>query len=280
MIAYLNGAFLEKEKIFISPDDRGFLFADGVYDVIRAYDGRLFQTEAHLRRLERSLRELRIHGLEVDDMHELAQKLIHDNHLSAGDAIVYIQVTRGAARRTHVFPDPPPPPTVYAFAAPYRTPPEDLKRGVKVLLVPDNRWSRCDIKTVALLPNVLARQRAQEAGAQEAVFVRDGAITEGTHTNFCAVFDGGLVTAPKSQYILPGITRQVVLDLCHKLDIPIKQFPILEEKLALAEECMLVGTTVEITPVNKIDGRKVADGKPGPITRRLQQAFYELTHPE
>jgi len=144
MIAYLNGAYLAKEEILISPDDRGFLFADGAYDVIRAYDGRLFQTEAHLRRLERSLRELRIHGLEMDDLGEVAQKLIHDNRLVAGDAIVYIQVTRGAARRTHVFPDPPVSPTVYAYAAPYRTPPEDLKRGVKVLLVPDNRM--CQVR--------------------------------------------------------------------------------------------------------------------------------------
>jgi D-alanine transaminase len=276
MIVYFDGRFLPKEEVRVSPDDRGFLFADGAYEVIRAYQGRLFKTEAHLRRLERSLRELRIAGLDVEGFGAIGHELIERNELRRGDATLYIQVTRGVAPRRHAFPEEPTPPTVYLVASPFRPSPEKWEHGVGIILVPDIRWSRCDIKALALLPNVLASQEAREKGAGEAVFVREGMITEGAHTNFCAVFDGRLVTHPTGQHILSGVTRQVVFELCAELQIPYRESPIGEGALADASEAMIVGTTVEITPVVRVEGRKVGDGIPGPLTRKLQQAFRAL----
>jgi D-alanine transaminase len=277
MIAYLTGDYLPKDRIHISPDDRGFLLADGAYEVIRAYRGRLFKLDAHLERLARSLHELGIGGLDVASLGQVADRLVRDNGLTGGDASVYIQVTRGAGPRSRPFPDPPIAPTVYGAASAFAPPTQQQQAGIKIALLPDIRWARCDIKSISLLPTVLAAQRARELGVDEAVFVRDGAITEGTHTNFAALLDGMLVTPPRSQYVLAGVTRQTVLELCRELGIPFEEFPILEHWLDHARECMLLSTFLEVMPVVEIDGRSVGDGRPGPITRRLQQAYAELT---
>ena len=277
MIAYLTGDYLSQDQIHISPDDRGFLLADGAYEVIRAYRGRLFRLDAHLERLARSLHELGIGGLDVASLGQVADRLVRDNGLSGGDASVYIQVTRGAGPRSRPFPDPPIAPTVYGAASAFSPPAEQQQAGIKIALLPDIRWARCDIKSISLLPTVLAAQRAKELGVDEAVFVRDGAITEGTHTNFAALLDGVLVTPPRSQYVLAGITRQTVLELCRELGIPCEEFSILEHRLDHARECMVLSTFLEVMPVVEIDGRPVGDGRPGPLTRRLQQAFAELT---
>lgn len=276
MISYFNNRFLPKDEIKISPDDRGFLFGDGVYEVIRSYSGKLFHIDAHLRRLERSLSELRIIGVDVANLRDIAEKLLERNDLRAGDATVYIQITRGVAPRKHSFPDGETAHTIYLSASPLQPARQEMENGVKVILLPDIRWARCDIKSIALLPNVLANQQAKEKGAGEAVFVRDGAVTEGSHSNFCAVFDGELVTFPKSNYILSGITREVVLNLCRELNIPIREFPVFERDLPRADEIMLLGTTTEITPVVQVDDWRVGDGKPGPVTRKLQKAFRQL----
>jgi D-alanine transaminase len=276
MLVYFNGRFMPKEDVCLSPDDRGFLFADGVYEVFRSYKGRLFRAESHLARMVRSLRELRVAGPDAETLGDIAGQLIQVNDLADGDAAVYIQVTRGAAPRRHAFPGPDVPPTVYAFAYPIQRSQERWDNGVKVILVPDIRWTRCDIKSIALLPSVLASQRAQEAGADEAVFVRDGAITEGAHTNFCAVFDGQVVTYPRTHYILPGITRQVVSELCRDLGIPFREYPVLESRLRQAGELMILGTITEIVPVVQVDDWPVGDGKPGPVTQSLQRAFCEM----
>jgi D-alanine transaminase len=280
MIVYLNDQFIPKEEARISPDDRGFSFADGAYEVIRAYSGRLFKIQEHLTRLERSLRELRIIAPDTQALSEVATQLLHHNRLQDADALFYIQVTRGVATRRHPFPDPGTPPTVYASASLFRQSRERWECGIKAILVPDIRWARCDIKSVALLPNVLASQQAREQGANEALFVRDGVVTEGAHTNFCAVFDGQLVTHPRTNRILAGVTRQVVLDLCRALDIPVRETPVLERQLREASELMITSTTVEITPVVQLDDWRVAGGEPGPITTRLQAAFRELVSAE
>jgi len=276
MITYFNGEFLPKEAVRISPDDRGFLFADGAYEVIRAYEGNLFKLTAHLQRLENSLNGLRITAPDTKELQDVAVQLIESNDLASGDAALYIQVTRGVAPRTHAFPPGDIPPTVYMSAWPFHAAPERLEHGVRVILVPDIRWSRCDIKSVALLPNVLASQQAKESDAYEAIFVRDGIVTEGSHANFAAVFDGQLVTHPKTNHILPGITRQVVLELCEELDLPYRESPISETELRGAHELMLLGTTTEVMPVVQVDDWPVADGQPGPATRTLQQAFRQL----
>jgi D-alanine transaminase len=280
MIVYFNDRFIPKEDVRVSPDDRGFLFADGAYEVIRSYHGRLFKAEDHLRRMRRSLRELRIVGPDADSLGDIAGELIQVNDLGDGDAAVYIQITRGVGPRRHSFPDPDReiPPTVYVSAYPIQPPRKKWEDGVKIILVPDIRWARCDIKSVALVPNVLASQQAKERGAEEAVFVRDGAITEGSHTSFCAVFDGQLTTCPKTNYILAGITREVVLELCGELGIPFREFPIFERKLREADELVILGTTTEVMPVVQVNDWRVGDGKPGPITRKLQQAFCEIAY--
>jgi D-alanine transaminase len=277
MIAYFNGSFMLQEEVKISPDDRGFLFADGAYEVIRSYQGKLFKAEEHLKRLSRSLRELQITQPDMENLREIAEQLLERNDLKIGDATVYIQVTRGVAPRKHSFPDEKAPPSVYLSVSPFKPPQEKSETGVKIILVPDIRWARCDIKSVALLPNVLASQQAKERGAEEAVFVRDGAITEGSHSNFAAVFSGELVTCPKTNYILGGITREVVLNLCRELGIPFREFPIFEKELQKADELMILSTTNEVMAVVQVNDWRVGNGKPGPITLKLQKAFREIT---
>jgi len=276
MIVYFNGCFLPKEDVKISPDDRGFLFSDGVYEVIRSYRGTFFHLDWHFQRLDRSLRGLQINSITSKHLLGIAERLIADNHLEHNDALIYIQITRGAAPRKHAFPTETVSPTVYASASSIQVSPEKWERGVKIILLPDHRWTRCDIKSVSLLPNILANQKAKENGAEEAVFVRDGAVTEGSLSNFAAVFDGKVFTYPESYYILSGITRRVALDLCRHLDIPFAEYPVLEKDLKDADEVMLWGTTAEVLPVVTIDGWTVSDGKPGPITKQLLKAFREL----
>ncbi len=277
MIGYLNGNYLHREEIKISPDDRGFLFGDGVYEVIRAYRGKFFRAEEHLARLRRSMRELEMVDIDTENLHQVAQELLNRNGLEKCDATVYIQVTRGVAPRQHAFPDYTVHPTVYFSVSPFKAPLHKFETGIKIVLVPEIRWARCDIKSVALLPNVLANQRAAENGAEEAVFVRDGVITEGSHSNFCAVFDGELVTHPKTNHILAGITRHVTLNLCGELGILVEEFPIFEKDLLQADEAMILSTTNEVMPVVQVDKWKVRDGKPGQITLKLQRAFRSLT---
>jgi D-alanine transaminase len=204
------------------------------------------------------------------------EKLLRENRLDKRWAVVYIQITRGVAPRSHPFPDEKTPVTVYAYAAPFDLPERDLERGVRVILIPDNRWLRCDIKSVNLLPNVLASQTARENGAKDVLFIRDGAVTEGSYTSFGAVFDGTVVTYPDSHYILPGVTRHVVLDLCAQLKIPVEKYPVMANRLPTADECMLWGTTTQVMPIVQVDETPVGNGKPGPITRKLQKALSEL----
>ena len=273
MIVYLNGAFMPKDEVRISPDDRGFLFADGAYEVVRAYNGRLFRLSDHLLRFQRSLREIRIDPPEIDDLTAIAHELVERNDLRTGDATVYLQATRGAAPRKHVFPPAGTPPTLYATASPFYPAADRWENGVAVILVPDIRWTRCDVKSIALLPNVLASQQAREQGAAEAVWVRDGFVTEGAHTNFCALLGSTLVTHPADRHVLNGVTRRLVLELCSGLGIPTREERIAVSDLGSAAEMMLVGTTVEIQPIVQVDAWSVGDSLPGPITRRLQAAF-------
>ena len=271
---------MAKSAVALSPDDRGFLFGDGIYEVIRSYGGSLFHLDAHLDRLARNLREIRIDpaaaGIEEESIHdtfgEIARELVLRNRLETGDSLVYIQVTRGPAPRSHAFPEAGVP-TVYACATPFDPPAARMECGARVILVPEARWGRCDIKSVALLASVLAGQEAVERGADEAVFVRDGVITEGTRSSFCAFFDGRLVTHPVNNRILAGVTRGVVLDLCGELGVTVREEPIRESALPRADEMSICGTTSEVTPVVCVDGRDVGDGKPGPVTRKLQRAF-------
>jgi D-alanine transaminase len=276
MQVFLNGDFLDATEAKVSVDDRGFLFADGVYEVIRVYDGRPFLVEPHIQRLRDGLAALRIDTAVANRVMPAAERLLDENGHRTGDVIVYAQVTRGAAPRRHSFPPADVSPTVYVSTRSFAQHPAlYFDEGVAAITVADTRWSRCDIKSVSLLPNVLANQQAKDAGAFEALFVRDGIVVEGSHSNLIGVFDGVLVTYPVCNYILGGITRRLVLDLARELAMPVREGAILQEQLVLADELFLCGTTTEVMPVTVVDGRPVGAGDPGPITRRLLQAYRE-----
>jgi D-alanine transaminase len=277
MLVYLDGSFLPKEEAKVSVDDRGFLFGDGVYEVTRAVRGELFEEERHWTRLQAGLRDIAIPATSIDRgrLREIYQHLLRENDLHETDATVYLQITRGVAPRAHPFPVPAVPPTIYAFAAPFNIPMELRREGVSAITHPDIRWSRCDIKTINLLPNVVARQRAVEKGAWEAVLVRDGAVTEGAVTSVFGVIAGELRTYPKCNYILPGVTRDVVLDIAADLNIPVREKPIFVEDVGQLEELFLTGTTTDVQPIVKLDGRPVGDGARGKIVEALQHALME-----
>jgi D-alanine transaminase len=276
MQVYLDGRYIDKADALVSVDDRGFLFADGVYEVVVVYGGRPFLMEPHVARLREGLGALRLDPDVADAVPAITERLIDANGLGDADAIVYIQVTRGAAPRRHAFPPADTPPTVYVAAKPFPPHPVSMfEMGVAAITVPDNRWARCDIKSISLLPNVLANQQAHEAGAFEAIFVRDGIVIEGSHSNLFGVIDGGLVTYPECNYILGGITRRLILDIARRLDIPAREGAIHWERLANVEELFLSGTTTEVMPITTLDGRPVGRGAPGPISRRLLAAYRE-----
>ena len=273
MQVYLNGEYVDHDHAVVPVDDRGFLFADGVYEVVRVYAGRPFMIAQHVARMQAGLRALRIDPAAIADFEEVARHLLRVNDLEDAEATIYAQVTRGAAPRKHAFPTAAHP-TVYVATRPYGGhPPAYMEDGVATITVPDTRWSRCDIKSISLLPNVLANQAAHEADAFEALFVRDGVVIEGSHSNLFGVFDGELVTFPCCNYILAGITRALVIDIARELAIPVSETGILWDRLPVAEELFLSGTTTEIMPVTKVDGRLVGSGRPGPVTQRLQQEY-------
>jgi D-alanine transaminase len=274
MIVYLNGNYVPYEDAKISVDDRGFVFADGIYEVARIYDGHFFLLEPHLERLRHGLGELQINADMVDQIPDIAEQLLERNQMRKGDATLYIQVTRGAAPRAHAFPPASVKPTVFIATKPFKThPAEYWEKGVGAITVPDTRWSRCDIKSISLLPNVLANQQAKAAGAFEALFVRDQQVIEGSHSNLFGVLDGELLTYASCGHILTGITRLLVVDKAHELGIPLRESGIPADRLFDTTELFLSGTTTEIMPVVRVDGRAIGDGKPGPVTRRLGKLF-------
>ena len=274
MIGYLNGQYLPQENIVISPEDRGFLFADGIYEVIRTYSGKLFRTKAHFDRLGRGASALEFNQTDFRYLEPVCERLIQDNRLTQGDALIYMQVTRGVAPRSHAFPPIETPLTVYAMARPFQPHLREAETGIRAILIPDQRWARCDIKTVGLLANTLAHQRARNSHATEGLFVRDGAVMEGTHSNVMAVMDGKVITPPRTNYMLAGITREFVLSLCGELSIPFLETPLYESDVLNVDELMIVGTTVEVTPVIAVNNEKIGSGIPGPLTRKLQKAFH------
>lgn len=275
-LVFFNREFIQEKHVRISPHDRGFMFADGVYEVIRSYQGKLFNASGHIKRLEENLEKMKINYLDLDEIESISNKLISENGLSNCHSCVYIQITRGVFNRLHPFPLESISPTVYIKASGFDPLIEEQRSGVNVITVNDIRWARCDIKSIALLPNVLARQEASDNGAFEAIFVRNGAITEGTRSNVFAVKNEVLYTHPQSDFILPGITRDVVIDLAKKLNIKVEEIAITEDKLFEFDEFFLVGTSMEITPIISINQQIIHDGNPGPTTKILLKSFNDL----
>jgi D-alanine transaminase len=278
MLVYYNGNYLPKSKVAISPDDRGFLFADGIYEVIRVYHGKLFKCAEHLERMAHGLKELKIFGCYPLTLEAVANRVLNENGLEHSDARVYIQITRGAAPRSHNFPPAATPPTIYLEAIPFTSPTELQEKGVGAIIVPDQRWGRCDIKTVCLLANTLASHQAAEAGAHEAIFRRDGVLQEGTHSSILFVKDNYLIAPPLTVFMLSSVTRNVVLSLAHEESIRTIIQPCLESELWGFQELLMLGTGSEIIPITTVNGRKIGNGIPGPITRILQGAFRKLVN--
>jgi D-alanine transaminase len=271
--AYFNGKLLPKDEIKISPDDRGFLFADGIYEVVRWYEGFFYDMNSHVTRLKRSLRELRINWSDADSFPSFAGELIKINKFENQQAMVYLQVTRGAARRSHNFPSPEVLPTVYANAWGFLPDDKFKETGIKVMLKEDIRWSRCDIKSVALLPNTISFQEAYENGMKECIFVRNGLITEGSHSNIFFVINGTLFTHPESNYILSGITRKNILRIAQESGINIREEAIQENRIRFIQEAFISNTSAEVTPVTELGGNTLGDGVPGPVTKIIRDKF-------
>lgn len=277
-IVYLNGEFISKEKACISPDDRGFYFADGVYEVIKYYKGHPFCFPEHVSRLRHSLSGIRINFDGLDELDGICNGVIEANHVQNEFAGIYLQITRGTARRMHKFPEPPVKPTLYVTTYPMPPLIEEMKTGINVTTHADIRWQMCNIKSIGLLANVLMYQEAIEKGAKECFLVRDGFFTESTHSNIMGVKNDVVYTYPDSKYILPGITKDAIIKLCHQLGIELKEEPISAYETDKFDEFFIVGTGSEVLPVVKIDAHIVGDGIPGKITCKLQEEFFKITY--
>jgi D-alanine transaminase len=280
-LCYLNGAYLPLTEARISPLDRGFLYSDGVYELMPVYAGRPFRFGAHAARLTRSLTAVAMEDPHTpEEWRTILGTLVERN--GGGDQYVYWQVTRGAERgRTHA-PLPVIPRTVFAFCAPLPQPsPATLTAGVACVTAADTRWARCDIKSVALLANVLLRQQSVEAGAAETILLRDGELTEASASAVHIVIGGEVLMPPQSRRILPGTTRGVVEELTARVALAWRLAPVSEAQLRAADEIWLSAATREVQAVTRLDGRPVGTGKPGPLWRRvyeeLQRYKQELT---
>lgn len=274
-VCYLNGEFQPLNEARISPLDRGFLFADSVYEVLPVFAGRMFRFREHFDRLARSLREIRIASPHThEEWQSLLEELIRRN--GGGTMYVYVQVTRGMELgRNHTFPAGAQP-TVFALASqlPELTP-DQRERGFKAITVEDFRWGRCDIKSTGLLANVLAKQQAAEAGADEAIFVRDGEVMEGSSTSILVVKNGVLATPANSNRILPGTTRDAAIEFNNGL-LPLEIRSIRLDELRVADEVWMCSATRDVLPVTQIDGRAVGGGRPGPQWQRMRAAFSDV----
>jgi D-alanine transaminase len=275
MKLYLNGEYLPLEQGRVSVEDRGFQFGDGVYEVIRVYRGKPFRLPKHLARLEQSVKGIEIPLPEpLQKIEEVCRSLIQ----GLAEAQIYLQVTRGAAPRVHYFPSDIRPTFVAYAKAVNAHPPE---RVFTLKTVTDDRWGRCHLKTICLLPNVLGKQKAVEAGCDEGLFVREnGSVTEGTSSNAFFVRGGALYTHPADNRILNGVTREAVLEIARQQGVRMRHQPVTLAEAMASEEAFVTGTLTEIMPVVSIDGKAVGSGKAGPITQKLRAAYREVTAKE
>jgi D-alanine transaminase len=274
-ICYLNGDYVPLREARVSPLDRAFLFGDSVYEVLPVFSGRMFRFREHFDRLARSLAEIRIPAPHTHaEWLAILEELIRRNGVV--EMYVYVQVTRGMEfGRNHAFPAKVMP-AVFAMALPMPVLSDELRaNGLAAITVEDFRWSRCDIKSTALLANVLMKQQAADAGAQEAIIVRDGEVLEGSSTSIFVVSKGAVATPPNSRRILPGTTRDAALELAYG-DMPVEMRRITLDELRRADEVWLSAATRDVLPVTRIDGQPVGSGKPGPLWQRMNRSFNQL----
>lgn len=279
-LGLVNGRLVDMNENVVKMEDRGHQFGDGVYEVTKVYNGKCFALRPHLDRLYQSLRAIRIPATYTfEELVQFHEALIKESGITEG--AIYLQITRGAAPRVHPFPEQVVPCLTMSIRPSGPVKQELRDNGVKIILIPDERWLRCDIKSLNLLSNVLGKQQAKEAGCYEAVMVRDGFVTEGTSSNFFVVKDGVIWTHPATNLILKGITRTILLErLAKELDLTILEKAFDISFVKSASEAFLSGTSTEIMPVISIDGKLVNDGVVGPITRKLQAAYTQLIDEE
>tara|TARA_R110002012_G_scaffold56192_3_gene143874 strand:- start:15217 stop:16095 length:879 start_codon:yes stop_codon:yes gene_type:complete len=271
---YLNGKIVSAEDAKISVFDRGFLFGDGIYEVMVQLENGLFYKKAHLDRLQDNLNKIGIQ-YNVKEIDYNLEVLLKASNLTDQSCLIYIQVTRGVAPRKHSYPKGVPP-SVMMYALPYSLPHINPK-NMKAILEPDFRWHRCDIKSISLLGNIMTNESAMNANTNEAALVRDGVISEGSHTNIFFVKDGTVLTHPANEHILNGITRKIVLKLCSDLDIPIKEKPIAENEIEHMDEAFFTGTTTQVASIAQLGSHTFyKNDEIGKVTRKLQEAFAQL----
>ena len=269
---FLNGQFIDRTKAKVDIEDRGNMFGDGVYEVIRVYNRQLFTLEEHLQRLMKSGEKILLNmPYDIEQMRAIIKQLIIESDLDFG--IVYIQVTRGAITRQHAFPGNEVPATFFAYTKPLKKPLVQQRDGVKVKTEEDIRWLKCDIKSLNLLGNVLAKQNAANQGCFEAVLVRGGFVTEGSSSNIYIVKNGVIRTHPANNLILNGVTRLVVLKQCEQTNLTVMESPFTVVELMDADEAFLTSTTSEVIPIVEVDGQKIGNGLVGTITAKLQQSY-------
>ena len=272
---YLNGSFVPIEDARVSVLDRGFIFGDGVYEVIPVYSHIPFRLAEHLRRLQKSLDGIQLKNPHTDtEWKKLIEQIIASNE--GGDQSLYLHITRGVAPRNHAFPKEVVP-TIFIMSSPLIVPPKELIiAGVSAITANDNRWSRCDIKATSLLPNVLLRQMASDSDATETLLLRDGFLSEGSASSIFIVKNKVLLVLPKSNFTLPGITYDVVLELAVKYQVPYKITEISENDLRSSDEILLASSTKEIMPITLLDGKKVGSGKSGEVFAQLYQLYQNF----
>ncbi len=272
--AYINGEFVAPEDARISAFDRGLIFGDGIYEVVPIYGGQAFRWDEHLARLNNNLDVVGIRQPYTrQDWAKVLVGLL--SRATEQDHYLYIQVTRGVAPRNHVFPDSAEP-TVFAYVQKLAPVAESaVTQGVKVVTIPDFRWHRCDIKTTSLIANVWLRQQAKEQGAAEAVLVRDGVVTEGAATNVFAVMNGIVRTAPQGPNLLPGITRDLVVELMARHGVSYEERAFTEQQMIDAEEVWITSSTNEVMPVSRINDNVVSEGRPGPAFQRVYNLYQQ-----
>ena len=271
---YLNGKFIPIEEAVIPVLDRGFIFGDGVYEVIPVYSRLPFRVGGHLERLQASLDSIRLDNPHTESVwRQLLASLIERNEPE--DQSLYLQITRGVAKRDHAFPENTIP-TVFIMSNPLILPTSDqIENGVSAITAPDNRWSRCDVKSTALLPNVLLRQLAVDAGCTETLLLRDGLLTEGSATNAFVIRDGIILTPPKSNLMLPGITYDLVLELAAANGVAYEVRNIAEAELISADEIWITSSSKEVLPVTTLNGNLVGSGHPGPVFKRMHGLYQD-----
>ena len=270
----INDQIIDKENACLNMFDRGYHFGDGVYEVIRVWDGELFTLNEHIARFYSGAAKIKIEiPFTKDELKTRIRELIKANNIQLG--IVYFQLTRGVAPRKHEFPSKGTKPVFTAYTDEKERPEKEINDGVEVILKEDIRWLRCDIKSINLLPNVLAKQDAKSQGCFEAIFYRDGIVTEGSSTNVFIVKDGKVITHPASNLILNGITRQVVIKLTEENNITLIQQEFSINEMLSADEVFLTSVSNEVMPIIKVDGKIIGKGTPGSITRQLQTLFKE-----